>query len=291
MSSFNDKRNKLRERTLVLIAQEKCSEFYADPQHGKQWTALASAFQHALTEIAKLEGINEPQKIEVIPKGGRKFNYDFLARFVCAEGNKDVPVEFKFGGKSISTLPEFFNPAADKPFHNELYAAFFYKNYLSRIAAIYELTTPLPREEEYMRAIHKNEATIPFLKAFDEAERADTDKSQGSKYKQKQRLVAESISAYLNASLDSTRFHIITEELKRSQQKKRFLIYSNGHFYHDAVAEDEMELEESAYVKNGNVLVCFTKSGKTEIHMLLRWKNHLGVLFPAWQISMIRNNS
>lgn len=285
----NDKRNKIREKILYMTQEKECSAFYEDKEHGQAWTTLANSFQKALQEIATLEQIPSYQSMKVIPKGGRKFNYDFLLSFQTETGERNIPVEFKFGGTSISSLPEFFNPAADKAFHSESYASFFYKHSLQRIATLYGVETPLPSQEDYVRAVHKNTATLPFLESLDKAEREDSDKSSTSKYKQKQQIVAESIKQYLNKHLDTTDFGLIASELKRSQMKKRFLIYSNGKFHHDALHEDELDLEESAYIKNNNVLVVQTKQPGTEIHMLLRWKNHLGILFPAWQISLIRS--
>lgn len=285
----NDKRNKIREKILYMTQEKECSAFYEDKEHGQAWTTLANSFQKALQEIATLEQIPAYQSMKVIPKGGRKFNYDFLLSFQTESGERNIPVEFKFGGTSISSLPEFFNPVANKPFHSESYASFFYQQYLPKIASLYDIKTPLPSEEEYLKVVYNNNAKIPFLQSLRKADKENSDKSSESKYRQKQKIVNESIKEYLNKNLDTTNFELIASELKRSQMKKRFLIYSNGKFHHDALHEDELDLEESAYIKNNNVLVVQTKQPGTEIHMLLRWKNGLGINLPAWQISLIRS--
>ena len=37
-----------------------------------------------------------------------------------------------------------------------------------------------------------------------------------------------------------------------------------------------------------NTVILTNKNKTVEYHMLLRWKNHAGVLFPAWQIKFKR---
>jgi hypothetical protein len=284
----NDKRNKQREFVLVELFKGRCDAFCSDVSHGSAWTALKTEFSAALQHMAALEGLTEATCIKVQQKGGRGFNYDFIMTYKTSAGEHETHVEFKYGGTTVDSLPEFFNPAADKPFHAELYASYYYKTALPQVAALYGITVPLPSEADYVKHIHKNKPSLPFLVALDTAERADADRSATSKYTQKRALVAASIQGYLESTIDSTNFSHIEAELKRSQQKKRYLIYSNNTFHHDALKPEELELEETAYIKNGNTLVIQTKEPGTHISMLLRWKNHLGILFPAWQISMTR---
>ena len=284
----NDKRNKQREFVLVELFNGRCDAFCADSSYGVAWTHLKTEFTSALQHIATLEGLTDATSIHVKQKGGRGFNYDFAITYRTSSGEQEVHVEFKYGGTSVDSLPEFFNAAADKPFHADLYASYFYKSTLPQLAALYNITVPLPSEADYVKHIHKNKPSLPFLVALDTAERADTDKSPSSKYAQKRSLVAASITAYLESSIDSTNFSTIEAELKRSQGKKRYLLYNNRTFHHDALKPEELELEHTAYIKNGNTLVIQTKQEGTSIAMLLRWKNHLGILFPAWQISMTR---
>ena len=284
----NDKRNKQREFVLVELFAGRCDAFCEDTTHGAAWTQLRTDFRAALQHMGTLEGLTEAVCVKVQQKGGRGHNYDFAVTYRTSEGEHESHVEFKFGGTTVDSLPEFFNPAADKPFHTELYASYYYRTALPQVAALYGITTPLPSEADYLKHIHKNKAAHPFLVTLDAAERADADRSATSKYAQKKALVATSIQNYLELSLDSTQFAAIETELKRSQGNKRYLLYNNKSFHHDALKPAELELEQTAYVKNGNTLVIQTKQEGTHIAMLLRWKNHLGVLFPAWQISMIR---
>jgi hypothetical protein len=87
---------------------------------------------------------------------------------------------------------------------------------------------------------------------------------------------------------DSTKLDVLTAEFMRSQSGKRFLIFSDGKFHHDQISDAELTAKSVVGVRNGNLLVIQSEEPRTTHEMLLRWKNHLGVLFPAWQISMKR---
>lgn len=223
-------------------------------------------------------------EITVKSKGGRGHNYDFQVVY-SGPVTTELHVEFKFGGTSVDTLPEFFNPAADKPFHSEMYARFFYRNYLPRIIALYSLTVGIT-EEAYLKEIHKNSSRSPFFVALKEAEVANG--IGGLLYLQKSAIAAESITAFLEAQKGSTNLALLTAEFQRSQANKHFLIYNAGKFYHDSIKSTELVAASVAGIRNGNLLVIQSAEPGTKHEMLLRWKNHLGVLLPAWQIRMCR---
>jgi hypothetical protein len=265
----NDKRNSLREAILSDGFNGKTAEFFDDPVYGQAWKDLDKAFREAV------ESLGGEGPVTVKRMGGRKHNYDFLVR-----RSEDHKVEFKFGGLSVDSLPEYFNPSADKPFHSTVYASFFYHNYLPQIAAL--CGVDLPSEDVYLKAIHKNSSKLEFFNALKKCE------DDPEKAKQKSRIVNESIAAFLEKERESTNLKALTEEFQRSQSGKKFMIYNSGKFYHDKIEETELIATGVKEIRNGNVLVINSANPKTEHHMLLRWKNHKGVLFPAWQISMRR---
>ena len=277
----NDARNKRREQILIDGFNGKTEQFFTDPVYGPAWVKLASDFRAALLERAS----PSHTRISVKAKGGRGFNYDFQ---VIYEGPvaEELRVEFKFGGTSVDSLPEFFNPAADKPFHSEMYARFFYRNYLPRIIGIYSLTATIT-EETYLKEIHKNRSGNAFFVALKAAE--DADGIGGPLYKQKAAITAKSITAFLETYKDSTNLALLTAEFQRSQENKHFLIYNDGRFYHDSIKTTELVAQSVAGIRNGNLLVIQSAEPGTKHEMLLRWKNHLGVLLPAWQIKMCRS--
>ena len=101
----------------------------------------------------------------------------------------------------------------------------------------------------------------------------------------------QSISEYLEKVKDETFLEVITSELKRTQTDKVFLLYCDGEFYLDKIEDEELEAESVKGIVNENVLEIQSKCPTTTHRMLLRWKNHKGILFPAWQISLSRNYS
>ena len=267
----NDAANKLREKILLDGYNGKTTDMIADPVYGEEWRRNGELFASAIGELGG-EG-----PITVKAMGGRGYNYDFMV----TRGDCKHKVEFKFGGTSVQSIPEFFNPAANKPFHDRLYADFFFDNHLPEIAALYGLE--LPPKNEYLKEIHRNSSRHKFFVAFRAAEAAHPEL-----YSQKGKLVAASVRAYLETVKDSTKLDALTAEFLRSQSGKRFLIFSNGKFYHDQISDAELTAKSVVGVRNGNLLVIQSEEPGTTHEMLLRWKNHLGVLFPAWQISMKR---
>jgi len=268
----NDAANKTREKILLDGFNGKTVEMFEDPTYGVDWRRIATLFADALATLGG-EG-----PITVKAMGGRGYNYDFAV----TRGDCKHKVEFKFGGTSVQSIPEFFNPAANKPFHDRLYADFFYDNHLSEIAGLYGLVPP--PKSEYMKEIHKNSSRHKFFVEFRAAEAAHPEH-----YSAKGKLVAASVKAYLEAMKDTTKLEALTSEFMRSQSGKRFLIFSDGKFHHDQISDAELTAKNVVGVRNGNLLVIQSEEPRTTHEMLLRWKNHLGVLFPAWQISMRRS--
>ena len=268
----NDANNKKRETILAGLFNGQYQDFLADDR----WSTLKTKFRHALEEIGQSAGLLEPYDITLQQKGGRGYNYDFLVTI----NGREFRIEFKFGGTSVTNIPEYFNPAADKPFHPVLYARYFYHNYLPEIVAL-KPDLPLPTEEVYMANIHKNSSKNAFFIKLKEAE------NDRVFYEQKSAIVKRSITAFLTDYRSITNFAAITAEFQRSQENKWFLLYS-GTFHHDQIHPDELIVDGPADIRNGNLLVLNAKQPGTSHEMLLRWKNHQGILYPAWQISMKR---
>lgn len=287
----NDTNNKTREEILKALSTSAVSTFLADTTHGAAWQALKAAWTKALTDLAAHCNHVGYNVISVVTRGGRKFNWDIDVCYAFADGRKTVvKVEFKFGGTSVNSIPEFFNPAADKPFHSVPYAAFFYDNYMNKLCDIYGI--PLadkPPRDLYLKHCYKNtpSAAVPFFKRLRDAEDAEQP-AKGPKYQQKAALAHKSIQEYLQQQSASTDLAAITAEFQRSQAGKHFLIYSGGQFHHDRIDDAELIAHSVVGVKGDNLVIQSAKP-TTQHHMLLRWKNHHCILFPAWQISMVRN--
>ena len=268
----NDGCNKRREAVLLSIVNETAP--LNDPVHSAAWMQLARLFKEALVTL----GGDQGEMISVKAKGGRGSNYDFLVTFA---GNA-IPVEFKYGAKGITSLPQFVSLAANKEFHNEVYAKFFYDNYLPQTAALYGLT--VPPEDIYLAEVHQNTGTHAFFEQAYNAEKA----APAELNNKKSAIVSKSIAEFLSRVSSTTRLNALTAEFQRSQAGKKFLLFHNGAFYHDSLKPTELIAKNVIGVRNGNLLVVQTEEPGTTIKMLLRWKNHLGILYPAWQTSLVR---
>jgi hypothetical protein len=276
----NDEKNKLRESVLEKILTNDAAIFCNDQQRGAAWSLVRNGWRNTLITL----GGEHPSS--VTKKGGRNHNYDFLVEYPTAPSRK---IEFKFGCSSLSELPEFLNLGADKELHSENYARFFWSgDYLDRILALYEFDEPKPSLEVYEKEVKKNSSTLPFFVKLKQAE-----KDKPEHYKPKSKIVAESITAFLEHVKDSTNLTLLTQLFQQTQEDKVFILYNplTKNFTVDSIHPAELTALSVKEIRKGNVLVIQSGKEGTTHEMLLRWKNHLGVLLPAWQISMKRQSS
>jgi hypothetical protein len=139
-------------------------------------------------------------------------------------------------------------------------------------------------EAEYVARVHGTSKAPPLFNALYNAEANGT----GEQKKEKKALVDASIAAWLTEVKDKTDIQAITEAFQSSQAGKEFLLYKDGTFYSDRIAAEELIITGVKEVRLGKYLVLQSASPGTTHEMLLRWKNHAGILYPAWQISMKR---
>jgi hypothetical protein len=104
--------------------------------------------------------------------------------------------------------------------------------------------------------------------------------------KEKNAVVNESITDYLTKHGKDIDIKSFSEKVKTTQTDKIYLLWCNGEFCIDKLSVSEMSDMTYHSIRNGNVLE--VKSGNTIYGLLLRWRNHKGILNPAWQISMKR---
>jgi hypothetical protein len=105
--------------------------------------------------------------------------------------------------------------------------------------------------------------------------------------KVKNEIVTKSIDDYLQNHLNFD-FDSFEKKLNESQGDKIYMLWNDSKFSKSEITE--LKIIKSLTVKpNGskgvNTIIINSSSGK-EFHFLLRWKNHRGVLYPAWQISI-----
>jgi hypothetical protein len=275
MRCDNDKNNKIRENVL-LILHDPPAIYMTDPIYGDTWKNMSSKWNAFLATLCEVNY----DSIRVKKMAGRKYNYDHEITFL----NQDVPVqvlktEFKHNATSIDNLPEYFNSPEKKRYIEKCYAEYFYDNYIDRVCSLSDRLVK-PSKDIYMNCIYSaNYSKNKFFETLKEIE--------PTIHNEKKAIVHESIKNYLDAYGNTIDLKTLTSEIKKTQSGKIFILWDLENFKVDRFLEDEFELERVIKIKNNNVIVVQSKHG-TIHNLLLRWKNHLGILFPAWQISLER---
>jgi hypothetical protein len=299
----NDANNAVRENVLAMLltpaADDFCrsttesqsglagdfvsrsSEFCLCADNGERWSALRRGWRDAL-------GLAEDASPTVKKMAGRKYNYDFS---VASEEGVAMKVEFKSGAglKDLSDLPQILSLSGNFDIWRDgtdvpLYAEHFYKNflpiYLEADGGDEELRSALPPLDKYMKLVHQsNYDRNPFFRRL-------YDREENNK-KEKAEIVDQSISSYLLLAAGELDLAKLSAKLVESQSGKRFVMWdSRAHkFHHAKISEDDLRLTELVEVTKNSIIVRAASGQRYK--MLLRWKNHKGVLLPAWQISFL----
>ena len=212
-------------------------------------------------------------------KGGRKYHYDAdLEYYMNDELLSTVKIEFKYGGTTINDLPQFLSLQAKYELFPKTYDEFYYEHYMdSYINCDESITEPKPPLNEYKKLVTKlNYSVSPFFQQLKERENYFK--------KEKVSIVNKSITDYLSQYGHTINLENIYEKIKSSQSDKIYLLWSNNTFHYDKLQYTNVMDFEYHGIKNGNILQI--KSNNIIYQMLLRWRNHKGILNPAWQISM-----
>ena len=279
--SENDATNKVREKVLKKLCDPP-KEYLDHAEFGNSWRIVHRAWTDALKDVAKETGIPEYTSTQINIKGGRKFNYD--ADILYYNGTNllaNRKIEFKNGGSNIGSLPQFLSLQAKIDLFAETYDKFYYEKYLDKYLACDTLITqPKPLLEAYLKSVTSTKYSItPFFAQLKTRELFFQE--------EKNKVVNTSITDYLTVWGNTIKVASLTEKVKATQADKMYLLWDSGKFYLDKLLDAEMTGMTFHSIKNGNVLVM--NSGSTMYNLLLRWRNHKGILNPAWQISMKRS--
>jgi len=276
----NDANNKIREK-ILQFAVELSDEFQTYPE----WMEFSEKLNAALKGIVKSMYEGPFDKILLKKRGGRGHKHDFI---LDAYSGDDVVIsknlEFKHGSKGITDQPEYLSVSSNRYVKDD-YATFFYDVYIPKLCAMDGgLDELLPSLDIYLKNIYKNKSTHPFFKRLDTLQ---SDKNSEF-YKKKQVITHESISSFIESQRDSIDFERINKEIQESQLEKVFLLWDCKEFHIETISLNELTIVSLNSIRNGNTYLFDTLVPSTKHKFLLRWKNHLGVLFPAWQISLTR---
>jgi len=267
----NDKNNKIREQIIYAVINNYIpDEWYKD----KNWRNLQKVF---MTYVSEFE--NFYKNVNCIIKGGRSNNSDFMFIYTLDDDSvKEHVVEFKFNTISAMKCPQILSLAS-----NECnYAELFYDKYLPKITRLYGINHLLPDKETYLRNVYQ--ADYKKLEIFQYLY-----DNENKNIRAKESIVNKSIHDFLLTEPEISYEYF--ENKLRNQSEKNFLCYYKGAIYRDKIKPKELQITshrlKSPIKGYYNTIILYTQTN-TELHMLLRWKNHKGILFPAWQISIYR---
>jgi hypothetical protein len=271
----NDVLNKIREDVIPKLYSPP-SEYLEDKEYGQVWKDLSQKWNTVLKTLCPVEYDN----VNVKKLAGRGNHKDHEITFMY----RDEPVyklntEFKHNCSKLDNLPQYYNAPEKKRFIKQSYAEYFYDKWIDLICELSEKLVK-PDKKSYLKYIYTSDDS---KHSFFQTLRIEESKIE----KEKKKIVQLSIKEYLDKYVTDLNLEILSEDLKTSQKEKTFILWNCKEFFTDTIRAEELELSEIVEIKNNNTIVVKSKAG-TEHHMLLRWKNHLGILYPAWQISLKR---
>jgi hypothetical protein len=275
----NDETNKLREDIIEKLPFLD-EEYYKNPIYGTQWSDLRDKFNETLKVVCK----DNFSDIKIKKMAGRNYNYDFNITFLDDNKNiiKESHVEFKHNSKSIHKLPQFLSLNVNSDIINKSYAEFYYDNYIDKYLSLdSEINVEKPEKESYLKLVTSVNYNIhPFFKCL-------YDKENINKKKEKSDVVDESIKEFLNTFGSKINLERLTEKFKATQQDKMYLLWDCIDFHIENFELNHLHVKKFVGINNSNTII--VESDKYKFKLLLRWRNHKGILNPAWQISVQEN--
>ena len=286
----NDKTNKYRESMIEKIVND--NDFYKIYQNHKSEERISSLVQRLKREIARYTK-KEYKSINVEIKAGRKYNYDFLFKYL----NKDeetvdeIKVEFKYGVTTLTKYPEIYSKYTKGAsiFHKKDYIKFFYEQKLDEYINCFpdEIAEELKKHKptnltEYKKMINSTTYKHPFHKNIYNYDKKMNDK-KSLKHK---RFVNDTIKDFLKSIIENDiNFEKWREEIISKQKGKHFLLCKDGMFRTETFTK-EILITNKWKIKNGNTIVFDCEDSQYQLKCLLRWKNHIGCAGPAWQVKL-----
>jgi hypothetical protein len=185
-------------------------------------------------------------------------------------------------------MPQFANLHDKERFITPTLTEFWYDSgYVSKMCEPYSnLEFPVPSREEYLKGAHQQLGSTSknsFFKQF-----YNLDHTAGVASPARVKHVREGIKEYLEKYGTSIDISKLCKRMKETQDAKMYGIWNPKKAEFSLLEYTQEELEPTRFlrIENGNTIVL--EAGTSEMHLLLRWKNTLGLCVPAWQISIRR---
>jgi hypothetical protein len=274
--SNNDNSNKLRELLLERIFTHIPEEYFTDETYGKKWTTVRTEWHNFIKATYP-----DHDRFAVKRKAGRGFNYDFEITYMKDDFILQQPVEFKFNTPNLYKLPQVLSLGClPNVFLTESYQEYFYDGALRDYVALDPgITVAIPEKSVYMKCVtSSNYDCHPFFQMLKTREPVEKDK--------KAEIVDKSIQTYLETYGAEIRVPEVMKKIQESQANKVFAMWHKGTFTSDNIILSPEDVTTTRFHGITKNTIRLQMPDRREFHMLLRWKNHKGVLLPAWQISL-----
>jgi hypothetical protein len=287
----NDVTNRRRERS-ILILNDPQHAFFSDPVYGDKWTTLLEGLRSFIKEILVLRGLSTDYKrFHLDPRGGLKQHFDILI-LVYTEDNQVLSIidfEFKF-----NSMPQFTNLFDKDAYIRPTLAEFWYdQGWVDRMCEPYTdlLRFNKPSREEYLKGANKmmtKNFPDSFFKQFYLFDHSDDSNLSVTLKARRVDAVHQGIRAYLEAYGSSFQVEKLSAKLAEDQMGKLYGIWNPDAKTFKVLEYSKEEMAPTSFlrIQRGDTIVL--KAGPSEMHLLLRWKNTLGITTPAWQISLHR---
>lgn len=315
----NDGDNKKREQIISLLINNEID--FSGFGNSEEWAKLYGKLVELVASLAERFSI-QYDRYEIVQKAGRGNNHDFeLAFFLKEEALPVLKLEYK-NSPSMSEYPEVLSKYTKGDFvDGTKYHEFYYDNYLSLVLDLVnnkfntELTAEGIDRDTYLKECFNTDSSsfvLEGLSPFELIEKLEyknveligkkpekSSRVSDDEFKKlKSSIVDGSISEYVKYVVENGKFNGMAFLSKLSEQEDKLFIfwdYKKEKFSIDAVDINNgtkiTEITHNPVTKRSkNINTVIVKlDNNTQYNCLLRWKNHKGVLGPAWQIKYVVN--
>ena len=267
----NDAANKLREKIVVDLINDNIPKDYY--HQNEKWKILQDGINKWIVDFTQRQNIEyDPKYTSAKLKGGMKANYDIELTIGNSIKIQTFKVEFKAGTTKINGAPQFYSPSNPNLYLSKSFSEYYYDNYMPIIAQKAELT--LPDKSEYIKTIHYNKPKC--MEVFKNKYDCDPIFKKFCKTHSK---------AAINTFINDVKLDIykLSDKLLETQNNKHYLLCQYGQFYYDRLDDSIFQINSVDHVTH-NSFILSNKYG-TFIKVLLRFKNGVGINWPAFQIS------
>ena len=279
--SNNDIDNKKRENIIVCIINKTIPEQYY--KLSLRWHNLRNGISLYLKELCKNQGILHVEKIDCIPKAGRRHHYDFK---IIINNSEECMLEFKCNASCVNDTPQFVSPMKPSEYLESSYEEHYYNNHLINLVNEYNL--PLPTKEEYLKYIHSTNPTClklhqeKYYRGSKLSSKYSGEENDIKFYESSKKASRDSIMSFISKyGLNKDK---LTNYLLDTQKNKFYMLYKDGKFNLETINLDDYIITTVVKEPRKSQYIAQTKSNKN-LKILLRWKNGNGIAFPSFQIS------